>query len=400
MSDKIDVRKDYKMNVAVVKSLIAVLSKPILMATGAKMEHYTPKNKTYILIANHSDPLDPAFEMIALNRYVRFVAADHIVKIKVAGALMKKLGGVIVKHKDKPSSVLTDEILENLRAGISVGIHAEGGTSNNGETGFISEHTGQLVKDSGVALITFRFTGGYLRSPRWGKFTRKGPLLGQVVNEYSAEELSKLSAKEITDIIRRDTFVNVYDEQRKINGTYNGKNLAEFVERTLYMCPSCNTVGELHSHDDILKCDKCGYTVRYGTDAFFHDTGTGLVFDNICDWDKWQTKQWKERVLSAKEGEKIFEEAGQIIYDVSGGESKLLFESATVSIYPDSFRIASENGDEIVIPFNKIQKANIAMRDYVLIVSDENYYEIRCKTPRAPTKYVAAWRFLTGREYL
>ncbi len=403
MSDEIgvkDVRKDYKLNVAVVKTVIAVFAKPVMKYIGAEIERYTPKNKTFILISNHSDPLDPGFEMYAINRYMRFVAADHIARAKVGGWLITKLGGAIIKHREKPSSVLTDEILENLKAGIPVGIHAEGGTSVNGETGFISEHTGQLVKDSGVALITFRFTGGYLRSPRWSKSNRRGPLYGKVINEYSAQELSKLSVKEITDIIRRDTFVNVYDEQRKIMGKYRGKNLAEYVERILFMCPSCNTIGELHSHDDLLKCDKCGYTVRYGEDAFFHDAGSGLVFDNICDWDKWQIKSWKDIVLSAKDGEKIFEEKGQIIYEINGSEKNLVCDSAALCIYKDSFHIIPENGDEkTIIPFDKIKKVQLALKDSLLLIDDKNYFEIRCGVPRAASKYVAAWRFLTGRDY-
>ena len=401
MSEKPDVRKNYKLNKALLKAAIIILKHPVLKITGGKMEHYTPKHEPFILIANHSDPLDPGFEMIALNRYIRFVAADHLAKIKAAKWALVKLGGVIIKHREKPSSVLTDEILENLRAGISVGIHAEGGTSVNGETGFISEHTGQLVKDSGAALITFRFTGGYLRSPRWANKGRHGPLYGQVVHEYSPEEIAAMSVSEVTETIRRDTFVNVYDEQRKIMGEYKGSNLAEFAERILFMCPSCETIGELHSKGALLKCDKCGYTVKMETDAFWHDNGTGLVYDNICDWDKWQMKKWKEKVLSTPQGEKIFGESGQIIYKVGEDDKKLISENAVFSIYTDSFRITPEDGgEEIVIPLEEVKKAQIALRDSLLIIDNMNYYEIRCHRPRAAAKYVAAWRYLTGKAYL
>ena len=54
----------------------------------------------------------------------------------------------------------------------------------NGQTGFISEHTGKLVKESGAALVTYKFVGGYLRKPRWATTPRKGPIMGHFVNEY------------------------------------------------------------------------------------------------------------------------------------------------------------------------------------------------------------------------
>lgn len=377
-----------------------IFTKPLLKATHAHMESYTPKHDAFILIANHSDPLDPGFEMIALKRYVRFVASDHLVRAnKLGGKVITKLGGVIIKHRDKPSSVLTDEIKANVAAGIPVGIHAEGGTSVNGETGFVSEHTGQLVKDSGAALITFRFTGGYLRTPRWAKSSRKGPLFGKVVNEYSPEKLSNMTVSEITDIIRRDIYVNVYDEQRKNPHEYTGEALAEYVERTLYMCPECKEVGSLHSSGDILKCDSCGYTVSLGTDAFFHDAGTGLVFDNVCDWDKWQREEWKKRVLSFPAGELIFKENGQIINSIKGEEKTALYDNAVLELYTDKIVIDMKENGMIALPLSGLKSVQTASKEGLIIINDEYYLDIRCQKPRAAAKYAAAWRYLTGKEY-
>lgn len=399
-----DPNKNLKLNKAVIRVLLTMFARPSMKIIGVKVERYKPKADTFVLVSNHSDPLDPGFEMFSVNKYLRFVAADHIARVKFGGFLITKLGGALVKYRGRPGSEITEKILKNLKAGISVGIHAEGGTSINGETGFISEHTGQLVKDSGVALITFRFTGGYLRTPRWCENNRRGPLFGKVVAEYSAEELKNLSVKEITDIIRRDTYVNVFEDQRKAKGVYKGKDLAECVERVLFMCPSCKTVSSLHSSGDILKCDKCGYSVRYGEDAFFHDTGKGVYYDNIVDWDRWQKSEWKKIVLGGKEnGEVIFAEPGQILFSVNGNEKTLVFESATITLTKDAFILTPDDPDSqkksITIPLNEIKNAHTALKDSLLLVDNESYYEVKCKIPRSPEKYVAAWRYLTGRDY-
>lgn len=397
-----DVKKGYARNVIALNTARVLIGRAVAKANNAKLTYYKPKHKPFILIANHSDPLDPGFEMIALKQYIRFIASDHLMRSKIGGLIITKLGGVIVKHREKPSKVLNDEIIANIKAGISVGIHAEGGTSTNGETGYISVHTGQLVKDSGAALITFRFTGGYLRTPRWAKNNRKGLLRGQVVNEYSPEFLREKTPEEITEIIRRDTYVNVYAEQKKELHLYKGEDLAEYVERTLFMCPKCKEVGKLHSKGDYLNCD-CGYSVRMGEDGFFHENSGELVFDNILDWDKWQRKQWKERVLNAAAEEEIFSEDGQIIGKVSGNNKEIVTDNGTIRLFGNRIELiwSEKEKEEIkVLFFSKLKQVQTASREGLILISDSDYFDIRSRIPRAATKYVAAWRYRTGKDYL
>ncbi len=374
-----------------------VLKIPVLGFCKAKVESYKPKHDTFIVIANHTDFMDPGYQMFSIKKYIRFVCADHVIRdVKILDFILKKISGVIIKYKNLPSSVLTNEIKENLKAGISVAIHAEGGTTGNGETGFVSEHTGQLVKESGVALITYRITGGYLRNPRWCDKQRTGKIYGKVVQEYSPEYLAQLSAEEITDIIRKDIRVNAYEEQKLNPQVYKGERLAEHVERILYICPKCSKVGNLHSNDDMLECT-CGYKVRYGEDGFFHDTGTGLVFDNIYDWDMWQRDAWQNIMRNAEY--EIFREGGQILYKVENDEKVLKSENAEIVLNTDSIEIITEN-DAIKIHLSNITKMQQAFGDNLAILDADNYYFVKTKIPRSAEKYIVAWRFLTNKVYV
>lgn len=396
--EKLKVRRGYHFNCFAVKTIFALLKNKVIKENNVHLDYYKPKAKSFILISNHSDAMDPGFEMVSLDRYVRYVASDHTTRMKL-GWVFKYIGGVIVKHRDRPSSILTEEIIRNVQAGIPVGLHAEGAITINGQTGFISEHTGQLVKDSGVALITYKFVGGYLRKPRWANTKRNGPIVGHFVNEYSAEQLSKLSVKEITEIIRRDTYVNAYEEQKKSPVDYDGENLAECVERVLYVCPECGKVGTLHSKGNLLSCE-CGYEVEMKKDGFFHDCGKGLRFDNVLDWDLWQREVWKEKLLSAEKGSLIFSENGQKVKKVDGDEEELLSENATVSLYPEKLVISLGDGKEdIVMEMAKIKQLSLAGKDTVLVVDDKFFLDIDSQVPRSSTKYIAAWRYLTGKEY-
>lgn len=392
------VRKGYLFNCFAVKTIFAILKNKVIKENNVHLDYHKPEHKTFILISNHTDAMDPGFEMESLGKYVRYVASDHTARMKL-GWVFKYIGGVIIKYRDRPSSVLTEEIIRNVKAGIPVGLHAEGAMSINGQTGFISEHTGQLVKDSGVALITYRFVGGYLRNPRWANSKRSGPIIGHFVGEYSPEELSKLSVKEITEIIRRDTYVNAYEEQKKEKHNYDGENLAECVERILYVCPKCGEVGKLHSKGNFLSCD-CGYKTEMKNDGFFHDCGEGLFHDNVLDWDLWQRDVWKEKLLSAEKGTVIFSEGGQIVKKVDIETEEILSENATISLYPEKIVVSFEDSKpDIVMEMSKIKQLSLAGKDTILVVDDKIFLDIGSQVPRSPSKYIAAWRYLTGKEY-
>ena len=395
-----NMRKGYIFNKILIETLALILHLPARKIINFKPRYYSPKNKTFLLISNHTSSIDPAYIVFSLkNRYVRFVASDHVSRMGFPGFLLKTLCGIIIKRRDKSSDVLINDIIGTLKAGIPVAIFAEGNTSFNGETGFITENTGKMVKDSGVALVTFRFDNGYLLTARWSEKPKKGTLRCGVVNEYSAEELAQMSVDEINEIIRRDTYVNAFEEQKKHPTVYIGENMAEYLERILYVCPDCKTIGNLHSKDDFLKCDTCGYTVEYGQDAFFHNE-SNVIFDNVLDWDRWQKKIWKKKVLSAKAGEVIFEESGMKVNSVKKDSKTLLSENATLKMYNDKFIVELNDKETVEMPVCNVKRVWTSSPDAVVIIDDKHYFDIESPIHSSAIKYIAAWRYLRGKDFL
>lgn len=387
-----------KSNKTAVNGARILLGRAVLAYCHAKIKRYKPKHDTFILVANHSDALDPVYMLYAVKKYVRFVISDHLVDKPILNLLLRKISGFIVREREKPSSAMVDDIIKSVKEGVSVGICVEGTITPNGETGFFSPRTGQLIKDTGVALITFKLTGGYFHTPKWGTGLRKGPVHGSVVREYSPEELQKMTVEEINEAIRSDIYVNAFDDLKENKNEYKGKNLAEHVERILYMCPHCFEVGNLHSKGDFLTCD-CGYKVKLSPDGFFYPVQKEMVFDNILEWDKWQKEQWKERVLKAGPGELIFEEGGQRIATIVDRKRKSISENATLRICQDRFEIVLNKDETIVIPLDKIKLVMSISVEALLIIDQERYFYIRTHKPRATSKYVAAWRYLIGKDY-
>lgn len=388
----------YRLRSFAVNSVRRMFGWMILKYCHAKIEPYTPKHKAFIVIGNHADGMDPGYELIAFRRYIRFVISDHLARSKFTDIVLERIAGVIVKHREKPTSELNKQVIASIKQGIPVSIYAEGAMTPNGETGFFSPRTGQLIKDSGAALITFKLTGGYLHAPKWARRIRKGPVHGKVVREYSPQELAAMTVEEVNEAIAKDIYHNDYEHQKIQQIEYKGTRLAECVERILYMCPECKEVGHLHSSGNFLKCDNCGYCVEMKFDGFLHDTGTGLHFATILDWDKWQKNEWKERVLNCPD-DLIFEESNQIISTIIKHRKKPLSGDATIRLYKDRFEVELAENSIITIPHKDIKLVLNVSIEALIIVCPDYYLYIQSQRPRAAAKYVAAWRHLIGKDY-
>lgn len=399
-SEKIKMRLGYNFNRFVIKVIKTAIASKLIKLNHAQIEYHKPKTNKFIVISNHTDAIDPGYITVALGRYIRFVAGDHTIRQK-KGWMYKYLAGVIIKHRELPTSVLIDEIKKNISYGIPVGLFAEGAITVNGQTCFLSENTGRLLKESGASLITYRIVGGYLKKPRWAPHSRRGPVKADFVNEYSPEELAKLTDKEVADIIRRDIYVNIFDEQRKNPQIYEGENLAESVERVLYICPKCKKMCMLKSSGDFLTCESCGYKLRFGTDGFFHDCGTGVIFYNTLDWDMWQRQELKQRLASAQPGSLIFCDKHQSVSKITDTTKlEMLSRDAVLSLYTDRLSVEMNNGrPPLEFKLSEINQLTFSGKDAVLIIENGNVYDIRCSVPRSSIKYMAAWRYLTGKEY-
>ena len=137
--------------------------------------------------------------------------------------------------------------------------------------------------------------------------------------------------------------------------------------------------------------------VTLKNDGFFH--GEKVHYDNVLDWDLWQRNIWKEKVLSAEDGELIISEEGQKVKRVSGEEEVVLTEDGILNFYKDRFEIIVPGGETITMKIADMTQVSLTGKDVVLLVDKDNFLDINSKTPRSATKYIAAWRYLTGKEY-
>lgn len=379
-----------------------------------QLEQIRPATRPCIVLCNHTSNYDPILLGTQFPELLYFVASDHLFRLGLTSRLLIALAGPIPRLKSSTDVQTAKQILSKLREGGSVGLFAEGNNTFCGVTGEIPESTGKLVKRSGAGLITYRIDGAYFSNPRWGKHCRKGRVTGQVVAEYSPEQLSQLSVEEVNQRIRQDLFVDAYEEQKQTMQPYLGTDLAESLELALYLCPNCGRIDSLRSKGDRFFC-ACGLNLLYSAQGFLQSAdGTASPIDTVRDWFHWQQQElsdqihkWMEKDTDSDTNTRmvprfpLFADERQTLYLIDKANSVTKIGSGTLQFYQDRLELELvsegevENDGPITFPWRGIKDMSIYEKSMLIFTTlDHQTYEVKSEHLRNAVKYVDAFRAL------
>ena len=412
MKNKMDrykeVRKGFTFNKIAIGIIRILIGWIIRIIAGFSYKPYKPKSDTWLLLANHTMNLDPLLDVIALKRFMRFVASANIMR-GFPGCFVKWLANPIPRKKGAPADDVIVAVKESLAAGIPVAMYPEGNVTWDGETGFISKRTAELVKEADGALITMRKVGGFLKTPRWSMVKRRGRTYGEVAGEYSREELDKMSVDEIYELIKRDLYVNAYEEQEKRHWKYRCRALAEGLEASLYVCPECGTIGDLSSKGDRFSCG-CGASWIYDEEGYLNpekecerkplglddvpvdlrDAGGKI---SVLAWSRWQKKYLRDNAkrIANTTKEPLCVDDGIRVYG-----DRLEVPNAIIENGP------KEDGEYSTYYWSDIQKLSLFRSTRLFFTWKDQIVEvhINSKVENIGIRYYALWRTCTGREYI
>ena len=300
-----------------------------------KYEEYTPEDDTPVLVmANHDTDWDPLLLACAFPNQMYFVASEHIFRWGFLSKLIVFFLGPISRLKGTTASDTVMTILRRIKKGANVAMFANGSRSFNGISEDILPSTGKLARVSGATLVTYRIDGGYFTQPRWNSSgLRRGRLSGRIMNVYTPQQLKKMSVNEINEAINRDLYVDAYAVQRRRMVPFKGKALAEGLERVLCLCPKCGKLGRMSTKDDTIRCEECGYEVKYDEYGFLK--GHDAVYDSITEWDNAQTESFRAMADAAGEKGLIFSDGGFTLTEILPGHKTAPAGEGSLAIYGD-----------------------------------------------------------------
>ena len=137
--------------------------------------------------------------------------------------------------------------------------------------------------------------GGYLTKPRWSWNIRRCRIEVHYKRIIDGEEIKTMKLAEIERRINEALNHDEYEWQKENMVPIRSEKRAEHLELAHYLCPSCETIGNLKSEGNSLFCT-CGYTVGVDRYGFFHYSEGGPSFESPRDWIKWQNSLLVDRI--------------------------------------------------------------------------------------------------------
>ena len=212
----------------------------LLYSVDIEGEENLPSSGPFILLANHASYLDPVFVVAACNCYLRYFTTGEMMRTRLGRWFFNGMGS-IPTSRYRVDSGSVRAFLSTLRAKEIVGIFPEGERTWDGNPIPINPTVVRLLKRSNVPLVAARIDGSYAAYPRWSSYLLPGRVKVQFFSPSSSDEIEDvLSHIRSVDIGR--TLVS-----RSTRG----------VERLIWACPGCGTIGGITAHDHKIICERC-----------------------------------------------------------------------------------------------------------------------------------------------
>lgn len=362
-----------------------------------------PGDRPFLILSNHTTPLDPFCVGLSFGFPIYYVASDHLFRLSWVSRAIRYLVAPIPIVKSKMDLHTLRDMMTVLSEGGSVCLFPEGNRNYNGMSVEFTPAVAKLARKLRVPLLLYRLEGGYLTSPRWADSIRRGRLTGSVSRRVSVAEMEGMTVEALYDLIRSELDENAFDRQRRDPVRYRGSRPAQSLERALYLCPACRGMATLASRHDRLRCS-CGFRVRYNEYGFFEADGTGEPpFRTMLDWDVWQSRYLSEwlRDHDARSGSHpLLWDDGQRLYACTRAGVNRLAAKGRFSLYRDRFRF--EDGERsLEFPLAGIDRVIIHGKQTLQFTGgDGTTYEVRSPLPRSALKYLRLFHLLrnSGRE--
>ena len=250
-----------------------------------------------ILLSNHASRLDYMFTALPLlPKKFNFVAGyNEFFRSHLAGIF--KIMNVIPKKNFTADIYTIKEVSRIIKKKGNIILYPEGMSSISGANQPVAVGTGKFIKHFKLPVYYSLIKGGYLTSPKYDLNER----LGRVEVEYdillTPEEIEKLSATEIEDLINKTLYHDDYAWNKEQKNEYKvGNSVAHNLHHLLYWCPRCNKEFTMKGEFNKIYCTSCN------NGATITNTYEMIPFDDTCIIPATQTEWFnKERALAKEE---------------------------------------------------------------------------------------------------
>ena len=283
------------------RTLLKLVGLPDLIKSGFTCKYEgmdkLGKNEPCIILMNHSAFLDlEILTSILYPRPINIVASTDAFFGK--SWLMRQIGCIPTKKYVHDLGLVRDIIHAVKKQNTSVAIFPEAGYSMDGAATSIGESMGKMLKMLGVPLVMIKAEGVYLRDPLYNNLQIRNKVKTSATVKYllSAEEIEKMSAEEINDIVQKEFTFDYFQWQKDNKLVIDEPFRADYLNRVLYKCPHCMQEGNMEGRGTKLRCKDCGATYTLDELGYLKNDDGETKFDHIPTWYAWQRAEIKKQL--------------------------------------------------------------------------------------------------------
>lgn len=347
-----------------------------------KIEKFKAQEKRpYLILLNHQTPFDQFFVGMSFKGPIYYMATEDIFsKGWISSAIRWLVAPIPIKKQTTDVRAILN-CMKVAKEGGSIAIAPEGNRTYSGRTEYMSPSIVPLARKLGMPIILYRIEGGYGAEPRWSDVVRKGKMRSYVSRVIQPEEYADMTDDQLFEAISNELYVN----EAVVDVEFKHKKLAEYLERAIYVCPECG-LSTFESHNDLIRCKKCGLTARYLPSKELEGVGCEIPFRFVADWYDYQSDHINSLDVTALSEEPIYFENAELREVIPYERKRLIAENVAIRLYGDKVAIDFPEGEQVFA----FEGSNLTVlgRNKLNIYHKDKIYQIKGDKRFNALKYV------------
>ncbi len=269
---------------------------------GYKVERINMKGlkPPYILLINHLQPVDFCMMFkVSYPHRINTVAAYNT--YYGVSFFMEKLGCIPTRKFTTDMNLVRccKKVLHEY--GDVFCMFPEARYTPDGTLSVLPDSLGKLAKKNNVPVVIMMNYGGYLNRPFWANTThRKTPIKVAIKQVLTAEQVGKMTADEINEVIHNEMYYDEFRWQKENNIHITEDYRAEGLHKILYQCPHCMAESQMNSQGVHLFCENCGKKWEMTELGELKALEGETEFSHIPDWFAWERQNVHREILDGK----------------------------------------------------------------------------------------------------
>lgn len=314
-----------------------IISLPVVWMRGLRISRKNMKGlkPPYLLLCTHKSFID--FMVTTACIFPR--RANYVVAIDgfIGREKLLRNVGCICKRKFTNDVQLIYHLKKVIDNGDIAVVYPEARYSLIGTNACLPESLGKLARMLGVPVVMLHMHGNFIYSPVWNLHKRNIRLAADMEQIVTAEEIKKMSSRDINRVINEAFEYDEFCWQKANNIRVRYKERAKGLHKVLYQCIKCGAEYGMSSEGNMLRCTHCGSEWEMTQLGELVSKSDGEKV-HIPDWYEYQRARVREQIENGDY--KLSTPA--VVDSLPGSEGYIRLGEATLTHSLDGFRLEGE----------------------------------------------------------